>query len=196
MHVLVERIRSEGRNLGGGILKVNGFINHQLDPVLTMAIGREFVWRFQALGVTGINKVVTAEVSGIAPGFATGVALNVPIVFARKSRPITLDGRMYRRQAVSRTQGGIVELNIAAEYLSATDRVLVIDDFLARGATPRALCELVVESGATLCGFGAVIEKKFEQGRDALLEFGVPLVSLAIIESLEGEEIVVRSGED
>ncbi len=193
MQALIERILAEGKNLGNGILKVDGFVNHQLDPALTMQMGIEFAARFAAVGVDGVTKVITAEVSGIAPALATGSALNVPVVYARKSRPITMKDGFYSSQAPSHTKGGIVDLIISPEYLLPTDRVLLIDDFLASGITIEALADVIAQCGATLCGIGCVIEKEFEGGRERLQSLGVPIVSLAQIVSMEANEIQVRS---
>lgn len=192
MQALIDRIRSEGRNLGNGILKVDGFVNHQLDPALTMQMGAEFARLFQASGVTGITKVITAEVSGIAPALATAHALNVPVVYARKSRPITMQNGAYSATAPSHTKGGMVELIVSPEYLQPSDRVLLIDDFLASGETIAALASVISQCRATLCGIGCVIEKEFEGGRERLAELNVPIVSLAQIESMDGEDIRVR----
>lgn len=195
MESLVQRIRTEGKNLGRGILKVDGFINHQLDPALTQAWGQEFAARFAAAGVTGITKIVTAEVSGIAPGLATGLALGVPVVYARKKRPITMPDGFYYADAPSHTKGGSVRLMVSPEYLTPDDRVLLIDDFLATGLTIHALAQVIAQCGATLCGIGCVIEKSFEGGRAHLAPLGVPIVTLAVIESMDGDEIVVSSAE-
>ncbi len=195
MKALVERIRREGRNLGRGILKVDGFINHQLDPALTTAMGQEFARRFAQEGVQGVTKVVTAEVSGIAPALATGQALGVPVVYARKHRPITMPDGFYVAEAPSHTKGGTVRLMISPEYLHPTDRVLLIDDFLATGKTIRALAQVIAQCGATLCGIGCLVEKSFEAGRERLADLGVPIVTLAIVESMEGNAIQVREPE-
>ena len=192
MKALVERIRAEGRNLGNGILKVDGFINHQLDPQLTKEMGRQFAARFAAAGVTGITKVITAEVSGIAPALATGFELDVPVVYARKTRPITMPDGYFQAAAPSHTKGGVVELIVSPEYLNPTDRVLLIDDFLATGKTIAALAELIAQCGATLCGIGCIVEKSFESGRERLASLNVPIVTLAVIDSMEGNSIVVR----
>ena len=188
---LVERIEREGRNLGRGILKVDGFINHQLDPDLTLEMGRSFARRFTALGVSGVTKIITAEVSGIAPALTTAMVLDVPMIYARKTRPITMPEGYYSAQAPSHTKGGIVDLIVSPEYLTADDRVLLIDDFLATGKTIAALATLVAQCGATLCGIGCIIEKTFEGGRANLSHLDVPIVSLAVIESMEGDKIVV-----
>lgn len=196
MQSLVERIRSEGRNLGNGILKVDGFINHQLDPVLTPEMGRQFAKRFRAAGAEGITKVVTAEVSGIAPAIMTGVEFGVPTVYARKKRPITMMDGGFSAQAPSHTKGGIVELVVSPEYLLPTDRVLLVDDFLASGKTIHALATVIAQCGATLCGIGCVIEKGFEGGRDYLAHLDVPIVCLATIESMDDEKIVVKDADE
>ncbi len=196
MKKLVERIRAEGRNLGRGILKVDGFINHQLDPKLTMGMGEAFARRFAAAGVIGVTKIVTAEVSGIAPALATSVVLDVPMIYARKTRPITMASGVYSAQAPSHTKGGVVELIVSPEYLLPSDRVLLIDDFLASGKTIAALADLIAQCGSTLCGIGCIIEKSFEGGRERLASLDAPIVTLAIVESMEGDEIVVRDPEN
>ena len=196
MKALVERIRLEGKNLGRGILKVDGFVNHQLDPELTMEMGRAFARRFAAAGVTGITKIITAEVSGIAPALTTGIVLGVPIIYARKTRPITMPSGYFSANAPSHTKGGLVDLIVSPEYLQPDDRVLLIDDFLATGQTIDALASLVAECGATLAGVGCIIEKSFEEGRRRLHHLHVPIVSLAIIESMEGDTITVRDPEE
>ena len=196
MKALVDRIAKEGRNLGRGILKVDGFINHQLDPQLTMAMGQEFARRFAVAGVTGVTKIITAEVSGIAPALTCGITLNVPIVYARKTRPITMATGVYTASAPSHTKGGITDLIVSPEYLMPSDRVLLIDDFLATGKTITAMVDLVQQCGATLCGIGCLVEKSFEGGRASLQHVGVPIVTLAIIDSMEGDTIVVREPRD
>ena len=190
MQALIDRIRAEAVHIGRGIIKVDGFVNHQIDPALTMAMGVEFARRFAREGVTELTKVITAEVSGIAPSLATAQALGVPLVYARKHRPITMPDGFYLAEAPSHTKGGVVQLMISPQYLGQGDRVLLIDDFLATGETIRALIGLVQQSGATLCGIGCVIEKVFEHGREELIDLGVPIVTLAKID-LDGETITV-----
>ncbi len=190
MQALIERIRTEGTYIGNGIIKVDSFVNHQIDPALTMAIGAEFAARFAAIGIDGVTKVVTAEVSGIAPALATAQALSVPMVYARKHRPITMPDGFYLAEAPSHTKGGIVQLMISPEYLASTDRVLLIDDFLATGLTIGAIAALIQQSGATLCGIGCMIEKVFEGGRDHLADLDVPVVTLAKID-LDGDSFSV-----
>ena len=192
MQELVERIRQEGRNLGKGILKVDGFINHKLEPDLTANMGKHFAAHFAEAGVTGITKIVTAEVSGIAPALTTGMALGVPVVYARKTRPVTMADGVFESSAPSHTKGGITKLIISPEYLLPSDKVLLIDDFLASGKTIFALVELINQCGAELAGIGCVVEKSFEAGRERLEPIGVPIVSLAIIDSMAGDSITVR----
>jgi xanthine phosphoribosyltransferase len=187
MEALKRRIRTDGRNLGGGILKVDGFINHQVDPELMQACGRELARRFAH---TGATKVLTAEISGIAPAFCAALALGVPIVYARKQRPITMPDQVYLTVAPSRTKGLSVELIVSPEYLGATERVLIVDDFLATGQTILGLARLAAAAGATVIGIGVVIEKTFEGGREALRPLGVPIEALAMITDMRDGKIV------
>ncbi len=189
MNELKRRIREEGQNLGGGILRVDGFINHQVDCTLMARIGREFARRFGRLQPT---KVLTAEISGIAPALQAGVALDVPVIFARKARSVTMPANAFERRVPSRTKGGETLLLVAPEYLRPTDRVLIIDDFLATGQTIGALADIVRESGAALLGIGVVIEKSFEEGRSQLAQLDVPIESLAVVERMYGSKIMLR----
>lgn len=183
MQRLKDKILTEGKYLGKGILKVDSFMNHQIDPMLMKEVGEEFARRFSDLNAT---RVLTAETSGIAPALSCALALNLPLVFARKHKPITMAENPYTQEAPSHTHGKTVELIVSPEYLKAEDRVIIVDDFLASARTIKALVQIVATSGATLVGIGAVIEKAFEGGRDALLYLGVPVESLAAIESFEG----------
>lgn len=192
MKALLERIRSEGRHLGNGILKVDGFLNHQLEPQLTMAMGRELCERLGAAGVSGVSKIVTAETSGIAPALAAAVAFDVPLLFARKKRPITMPEGVFRAEAPSPTKGGVTQLMISPEYLNREDRVVIVDDFLASGLTMDALIRAIRQSGARVVGVGAVIEKAFEAGRGRLELYKVPIVSLAVIERMDERGIHLR----
>jgi xanthine phosphoribosyltransferase len=188
MEELKQRIQTEGRNLGKGILKVDSFINHQIDPDLMAQVGREMARRFADADV---NKVLTAEISGIAPALATGQALGVPVVYARKTRPVTMTGPVFVEVAPSHTKGRDVFLMVSTEFLGPADRVLVIDDFLATGATILALVRLVRHAEANLVGIGTVVEKGFEGGREALEALGVPIVSLAVVTDMTATEITV-----
>jgi xanthine phosphoribosyltransferase len=182
MKDLIDRIRRDGKNLGGGILKVDGFINHQVDPLLMDNCGREFARRFKDLGAT---KVLTAEISGIAPAVTTALHLGLPVVYARKHKPITMPDQVFLTLSPSHTKGRMVELIISPEYLAGGERVLLIDDFLATGATILGLVRLAETAGAKIVGIGTLIEKVFEGGREALSHLGVPIESLARILSME-----------
>lgn len=187
MQALKERILREGKNLGNGILKVDGFINHQVDPTLMDACGRELARHFEGVGAT---KVLTAEISGIAPALTTAMHLGLPVVYARKNKPITMPDQVYLTLSPSHTKGRMVELIISPEYLAGGERVLIIDDFLATGATILGLARLAQTAGAVIVGVGALIEKTFEGGRQALAHLGVPVVSLARIRAMEGDQII------
>lgn len=187
MEMLRERIRKEGRHLGNGILKVDGFINHQVDPQLMDACGRELARRFAHVGAT---KVLTAEISGIAPALTTAFHLGLPVVYARKTRPITMPDQVFLTLAPSHTKGRMVELIVSPEYLANGERILIIDDFLATGATILGLVRLAQAAGAQVVGIGALIEKTFEGGRATLEPLGVPIESLVTITAMEGDRII------
>jgi len=186
MKELIDRILHEGKHLGNGILKVDGFINHQVDPTLMDACGKEFAYRFKDIGAT---KVLTAEISGIAPAVTTALHMGLPVVYARKHKPITMPDQVFLTLTPSHTKGRIVELIISPEYLAGGERVLIIDDFLATGATILGLVRLAQTAGAKIVGIGALIEKTFEGGRDVLTPLGVPIESLARIVAMDGEQI-------
>jgi xanthine phosphoribosyltransferase len=188
MRELRERITREGQNLGRGILKVDGFINHQVDAALMMDAGSELARRFAHAEAT---KVLTAEISGIAPALTTALTLHIPVIYARKSKPITMPEQVYRETAPSHTKGKVVELLVSPEVLHAGDRVLIVDDFLATGQTIAALARIVQNSGAILIGIGTVIEKTFEGGRELLMtQFRVPIESLVIITDMSDGRII------
>jgi xanthine phosphoribosyltransferase len=188
MRELRERITREGQNLGRGILKVDGFINHQVDAALMMDAGSELARRFAHAEAT---KVLTAEISGIAPALTTALTLHIPVIYARKSKPITMPEQVYRETAPSHTKGKVVELLVSPEVLHAGDRVLIVDDFLATGQTIAALARIVQNSGAILIGIGTVIEKTFDGGRELLMtQFRVPIESLVIITDMSDGRII------
>jgi xanthine phosphoribosyltransferase len=184
---LKARILEDGRNLGNGILKVDGFINHQVDARLMMQVGYALAARYAALPIT---KVLTAEISGIAPAVMTAMALDVPVVYARKHKPITMPERTYLASAPSHTKGGEVQLMVSPEWLRPADRVLIVDDFLASGRTLHALVDLVQQSGADLMGIAAVIEKAFEGGRESFAHLNIPIEALVTITSMENGKII------
>ncbi len=186
MQLLKDRIRKDGRNLGGGILKVDGFINHQVDPALMDACGAEFARLFTKVGAT---KVLTAEISGIAPAVFAARHMNLPVVYARKSKPITMPDQVFLTLAPSHTKGREVELIVSPEYLAGGEKVLIIDDFLASGATIQGLVRLAQTAGARIVGIGALVEKSFEGGRELLSALNVPIHALVSIASMEGDKI-------
>ncbi len=186
MQLLKDRILRDGKNLGGGILKVDGFINHQVDPVLMDACGQEFARLFAGVGAT---RVLTAEISGIAPAVMAARYMNLPVVYARKSKPITMPNTVYLTVAPSHTKGHMVELIVSPEYLPRGEKVLIIDDFLASGSTIQGLVRLVQAAGADLVGIGTLVEKSFEGGRELLAPLGVPVISLVTIRSMDNQQI-------
>jgi xanthine phosphoribosyltransferase len=185
--LLKQRIHQDGANLGGGILKVDGFINHQVDPDLMAACGKELAKRFQAVAA---SKVLTAEISGIAPALTTAAELGLPVVYARKSKPITMPDQIFLTLAPSHTKGRTVELIVSPEYLGLEERVLIIDDFLASGQTIMGLVRLASAAGASIVGIGILIEKRFEGGRDLLDHLEVPIEALAVITDMSDGKIV------
>ena len=187
MQALKDRILKDGKNLGNGILKVDSFVNHQVDPDLMDEAGKEFAKLFKEIGAT---KILTAEISGIAPAVATGLHMGLPVVYARKRKPITMPDQVLLTLAPSHTKGRTVELIVSPEYLAGGERVLIIDDFLATAATIMGLVRLAETAGAIVVGIGALIEKSFEGGRELLKPLGVPVYSLAVIQSMEGDEIL------
>jgi xanthine phosphoribosyltransferase len=184
---LKQRIITEGKNLGNGILKVDSFINHQVDPGLMNSCGLEFAQRFTEIGAT---KILTAEISGIAPAIMTGLHMNLPVVYARKTKPTTMPDQVYLTVAPSHTKGRLVELVVSPEYLAGGEKVLIIDDFLASGATILGLVRLAQTAGARVVGIGALIEKSFEGGRALLKYLNVPIESLVCITSMDNGQIV------
>jgi len=184
---LKARIAEYGESLGGGILKVDSFINHQVDPILMEACGKEFARLFAD---TKPTKVLTAEISGIAPALMTGKFLDLPVVYARKRKPITMPDAIFLTLAPSHTKGRMVELIVSPEYLRNSERVLIIDDFLASGATIAGLARLSEIAGAKLVGIGTLIEKTFEGGRELLTPLNIPIKSLVPIASLDDGQII------
>jgi len=189
MDLLKQRILEEGEYLGNGILKIDSVVNQQVDAELMLEAGAEFARRFADQAPT---RVLTAEVSGIIPAVTTAYALGVPIVFARKHKPITMKDPTFVEFAPSHTKGGETALMVSSEFLQPQDRVLIIDDFLATGQTIAALLRIVEEADATLVGIGVLIEKSFEGGRQLLeAQVDVPIESLAIIEALHEDGTIV-----
>jgi xanthine phosphoribosyltransferase len=186
MQLLKDRIIKDGANLGSGILKVDGFINHQVDPILMDACGQALAEKFASIGAT---KVLTAEISGIAPAVFTAKYLGVPVVYARKTKPVTMPDTVYLTTAPSHTRGRLVELIVSPEYLSRGEKVLIIDDFLASGSTIQGLVRLTMAAGAKLVGIGALVEKSFEGGRQKLSALNLPIETLVTITNMDDGKI-------
>ena len=172
----------------GGILKVDNFINHQMDPILMKSIGVEFVRRFAS---TSINKIITVEASGIAPAIMVGYLLELPVVFAKKKKPSTMEN-MLVTSVYSFTKQRSYDVCVSKDFLAPGDQVLFIDDFLANGNAAKGIMDLVKQAGAELVGMGFIIEKAFQHGGDELRSQGIHVESLAIIESLDNCEIKIR----
>ncbi len=183
------RIIAEGQNLGRGILKIDSFLNHQVDARLMEMVGKEIAERFQE---TSPTRILTAEVSGIVPAIMVARAMeNIPVVYARKHKPITMQEPVYIEVAPSHTKGSEVNLMVSPEFLQAGDRILIVDDFLASGRTIEALARIVQHAGARLVGIAAVVEKTFEGGRDELAKWNVPIFSVATISDMRAGKIVL-----
>jgi xanthine phosphoribosyltransferase len=190
MEALKAQILAEGQNLGGGILKIDSILNHQIYPDMMTDMGVELARRFAHLP---IDRILTAEISGIAPALATAMVLKVPVVYARKKKPITMAGPVFLETAPSHTKGGETSLLVSAEFLHAGENILIIDDFLATGQTLLALARMVTSAKATLVGVGTVVEKSFEGGRELLIKAGhhVPVEALVVIASMDDGQIIL-----
>ncbi|WP_010093913.1 xanthine phosphoribosyltransferase [Ornithinibacillus scapharcae] len=189
MKLLKEVIIERGRIISSDVLKVDSFLNHQIDPELMKEIGKEFSRRFQEAGIT---KILTIESSGIAPAVMTGLELGVPVVFARKRKSLTLVDNLLTAKVYSFTKKETNEISVSNEHLHQEDVVLIIDDFLANGQAVRGLMDIVKQAHSTMAGVGAVIEKGFQSGGNLLREQGIHVESLAIIESLASNQITFR----
>ncbi|MDO4203361.1 MAG: xanthine phosphoribosyltransferase [Selenomonadaceae bacterium] len=191
MKLLHEKIRRDGVVKPGNILKVDSFLNHQLDVMFLDKMSEEFYRRFKDENIT---KILTIEASGIAIASLTGLHFQVPVVFAKKSKSINLDGDMYVTKVESFTHKNVNNVIVAKKFLNARDRVLILDDFLATGNALIGLISLVEGAGAAVAGIGIAIEKGFQDGGKRIREAGYRLESLAIIDSMNGEtgEITFR----
>lgn len=186
MEELKTRIKEVGTVLPGNVLKVDAFLNHQIDAGLMQRIGQSFAERFADAGIT---KVWTVESSGIAPAVMTGLALGVPVIFARKHKSLTLNEGLYTAEVYSYTKQVANKITIAQKYMAPDDKVLIIDDFLANGQAVSGLLAIAKQAGVTVTGAGIVIEKTFQPGRLALEKQGIPVVSLAKIKSLANGQV-------
>ena len=184
MDLLKQRILKDGHVKAGNVLKVDTFLNHQMDVALFAEIGKEFKRRFAGCGVT---KILTIEASGIGIACLTAEQFGVPVVFAKKSQSKNIDGEVYTTRVESFTHGRVYDIIVSKKFLSPEDRVLLIDDFLAKGSALNGLCQLVEDSGATLVGAGIVIEKGFQEGGELIRGRGVRVESLAIVDAMDPE---------
>ena len=189
LKVLRDRILQEGRCLEGGILKVDRFVNHQMDPYLMKQVAIEFIRRFSDVKV---NKILTIEASGIAPAVMLGYLMELPVVYVKKKVPSTMS-EFYQSEVRSFTKMRSYDVVINKSYLTADDHVLFIDDFLAFGNAGKGIVDLCRQAGATIEGMGFIIEKGFQKGREVLQQEGVKRIeSLAIIESLDNCQIRIK----
>lgn len=194
MKLLKERIRKDGTVKPGNVLKVDMFLNHQIDVGLLNEMGKEF---HRLFGDREITKILTIEASGIAIASIAAQYFNVPVVFAKKAQSINLDGDSYTTKIQSFTHKKVYDVIVSKKYISPDDKVLIIDDFLANGCALLGLLELVQSAGATVQGIGIAIEKGFQTGGKQIRDMGIDLQSLAIVESMDAETgEIVFSDED
>ena len=189
MKLLEDRIRKDGIIEQGEVLKVDSFLNHQMDVKLFQKMGREWYRLFKE---DHVNKILTIEASGIGIACVAALEFDVPVIFAKKSKTKNIAGEVYSSKVVSFTHNNVNTVIVSKKYLNPGDRVLIIDDFLANGAAMLGLIDIVKQAGATLVGIGCAVEKGFQGGGDRLRAAGVNLKSLAIIESAEPGNIVFR----
>jgi len=189
MQLLKERIQKDGTVKSGNILKVDSFLNHQMDIPFINELGREFKARFSNEPIT---KILTIEASGIGIACITAQYFNVPVIFAKKAQSINLDGDMYTTKVESFTHNKIYDVILAKRFLQADDHVLIIDDFLANGCALLGLIEIVKSAGATIAGAGIVIEKGFQNGGQKIRDMGIQVESLAIIDHMTDHSLTFR----
>lgn len=187
MKLLQQRINEEGRVLDNRVLKVDGFLNHQIDPVLFQEIGKEIARRYQDAGIT---RIVTIEASGIALALMAAVELKVPLVFARKKKSILMVDDVYHAKVYSYTKEENYDITISKKFLPAGDKVLIIDDFLASGEAAMGLAKLVEAAGDTVVGMAIAIEKSFQPGRKRLEDAGYRVESLVRIKEFKDDKCV------
>ena len=193
MQQLKDRIRREGKVLPGNIIKVDGFLNHRVDTGLMGDIAREFAKWFD---ISRITMVLTAEASGIALATICAQQYGVPMVFAKKAKSDNIEGGLYQSEIYSYTYKKKVTQILSREWLTAADRVLIIDDFMANGEAVRGLCDIVSQAGAELAGIGIAIEKGFQGGGDRLRAMGLNYHALAVIERADENGIVFRGEQE
>lgn len=186
MKILKEKIEKEGKVLSDTVLKVDSFLNHQVDPLLMKEIGEEFANRYFDEVIT---KVLTIESSGIAPATFLGLVIGAPVVFARKRKSLTLADNVYSAKVVSYTKNETNEISVSKDFITAEDNVLILDDFLANGEAVKGLLDIVNQAGAHVVGVGIVIEKGFQQGGENLRKQGLRVESLVRIKSMQEGKI-------
>jgi len=189
MELLKQRVKAEGRILPGNIVKVDGFLNHRIDTKLMREIAKEFKRRFDT---TEVTVVLTAEASGIALATICAEELGVPMIFAKKAKSDNIEGGLYQSDIFSYTYKKKVTLLVSKDWLKPTDKVLIVDDFMANGEAMRGLCDIVKVAGAELVGIGVAVEKGFQHGGDRIREAGMNLQSLCIIEKADEDGFVFR----
>ena len=192
MKLLEERILKDGNVLGESILKVDSFLTHQVDFKLMKEIGQTFADRFKDAGVT---KVVTIEASGIAPALYVAEALDVPMIFAKKAKNITMNEGILTAEVYSFTKQVTSTVSIAGKFLDPSDKVLIIDDFLANGQAAKGLIQIIEQAGAQVEAIGIVIEKSFQDGRDLLEKAGYPVLSLARLDRFENGQVIFKEAD-
>lgn len=193
MQLLKDRIRKDGTVKAGNVLKVDSFLNHQMDIELFNEIGKEFKRLFEK---EQINKILTIEASGIGIACIVAQYFNVPVVFAKKAQSINIDGEVYSTKIESFTHKKTYDVIVSKKFLNPDDKVLIIDDFLANGCALVGLIDLVISAGASVEGIGIVIEKGFQSGGEIIREMGIHLESLAIVESMNAEDGTIEFRED
>lgn len=186
MKLLEDRIRRDGEVLPGDVLKINSFLNHQVDPELMMAVGQEFARLFKDCEIT---KVLTCEASGIAPGVMAAYALHVPLVFARKKKPSTLNDAVYWADVYSYTKKTTNQICVEQKFLHDNDQLLIIDDFLANGEAVKGMINIANQADAQVAGIGIVVAKVFQGGAAWIKGHGYRLEALANIDSLAGNQV-------
>lgn len=193
MKLLEDRIKRDGTVLPGEVLKVDNFLNHQVDPQLMNELGAEFKRLFANEGVT---RILTVESSGIAPALMAGLQMNVPVVFARKHRSLTLTDNLYTATVYSYTKQVNNDISIDKRFIKPDDKVLIIDDFLANGQAVQGLLEIAKAANVAVAGVGVVIEKRFQKGHQMVLDQGIHLEALASIASLSDDGVTFASDND
>lgn len=193
MKLLENRIKQDGKVIGDNILKVDSFLTHQVDFSLMKAIGNRFAELYANKGIT---KILTIEASGIAPALYVAEAMNLPMIFAKKAKNITMKEGILTTEVFSFTKQVTSTVSVSSQFLEKGDKVLIIDDFLANGQAALGLADLIAQAGAEVLGIGIVIEKSFQEGRELLINKGYPVTSLARIERFENGAVVFAAADD